>query len=258
MKGILLVGYGSKEPDAAETMRLQAGRLSEIKGCKVYTGFYRVTAPSIEEAMHQIADDGVDQLAVVPLLISDSTMTSDIIPKAIGIEGHEGKVTVDGRQISVVMSGAVGTDAGVADLFVREAEKAGAKKDTPILLIGHGSKDDKNPEAVYNAAKGIKAHGYVNLFVCFNEFCDPTVEEAFSVALRYADDLVLALPMFISDGVHIKHDIPPKIGLVEGECEGFIERDGRRIHIVRESGIGADPYFAEVISSRADQLFSRF
>ena len=256
MKGILLVAYGSKEPDAEETMRVQARKLEEIRGQKVYTGFFRVSKPSIQEAMSQIAADGVDSLAVVPLLISDSSMTSDLIPEAIGMKGRKGTVVVDSKEIKVAMCGAVGTDAGVADLLVKEIEKAGGKKDTPILLIGHGSKDDKNPEAVYEASKGVKARGYVNLTVCFNEFCHPTVEEAFDVALRYADDKVLALPMFISDGVHIKKDIPPKIGLKEFENEGDVEYKGKKIHIFRESGIGSDPYFAEVISKRVDQLFS--
>lgn len=251
-----MVAYGSKEPDAEETMRIQARKLEEIRGQKVYTGFYRVSKPSIQEAMSQIAEDGVDDLAVVPLMISDSSMTSEIIPEAIGITGRKGVSTVGSRKINVVMCGAVGTDAGVADLLVREIEKAGGKKDTPVLLIGHGSKDDKNPEAVYEASKGIKAKGYVNLSVCFNEFCHPTVEEAFDVALRYADDMILALPMFISDGVHIKKDIPPKIGLREFENEGDVEYKGKMIHVFRESGIGADPYFAEVISKRVDNLFS--
>lgn len=250
------MAYGSKEPDAEETMRTQARKLEEIRGQKVYTGFFRVSKPSIQEAMAQIAEDGVDSLAVVPLLISDSSMTSEIIPEAIGIQGHKGVAKVGSKEIKISMCGAVGTDAGVADLLVKEIEKAGGKKDTPILLIGHGSKDDKNPEAVYEASKGVKARGYVNLSVCFNEFCHPTVEEAFDVALRYADDRVLALPMFISDGVHIKKDIPPKIGLKEFENEGDVEYKGRKIHVFRESGIGADPYFAEVISKRVDKLFS--
>ncbi len=253
-----MVAYGSKEPDAEETMNAQAKKLEEIRGQKVYTGFYRVSKPSIQEAMAQIAADGIDELAVVPLLISDSSMTSDLIPEAIGISGHRGVAAVGSKKINVVMCGAVGTDAGVADLLVKEIEAAGGKSDTPILLIGHGSKDDKNPEAVYEASKGVKARGYTNLTVCFNEFCHPTVEEAFDVALRYADDMVLALPMFISDGVHIKKDIPPKIGLKEFENEGTFEYKGKKIRIFRESGIGSDPYFAEVISKRVDLLFTEF
>ena len=76
-------------------MRVQARKLEEIRGQKVYTGFFRVSKPSIQEAMSQMAADGVDSLAVVPLLISDSSMTSDLIPEAIGMKGRKGTVVVD-------------------------------------------------------------------------------------------------------------------------------------------------------------------
>lgn len=258
MKGILLVGYGSKEPDASETMAMQASRLSEIRSEKVYTAFYRVNTPSIPDAMKQIAADGVDQLAVVPMLISDSSMTSEIIPGAIGIEGHKGETIVDGKKIEVIMSGAIGTDAGVPALFCDAIKAFGGKSDTPILFIGHGSKDNKNPDTVRAAGEAVKAAGYSDVSVCFNEFNTPTVEDAFAHALENADDLILALPMFIADGVHLKKDIPPKIGIAVDTSEGYVEHNGKKIKVIRTPSIGQDNYFCKVISARVDSIMSQF
>lgn len=259
MKGILLVGYGSREPDAAETMAMQADNLSKIRPEKVYTAFYRVNTPSIPDAMKQIASDGVDELAVVPLLISDSSMTSEIIPGAIGIEGNKGEVEVDGKKVRVVMSGAIGTDDGVPALFCDMIEKYGGKSDTPILFVGHGSKDNKNPDTVRAAGEAIMKAGYSDVTVCFNEFNTPTVEEAFAHALGNSKDgLILALPMFIADGVHLKKDIPPKIGIAVDTSEGVVEHDGVEVKVIRTPSIGQADYFCKVISTRVDSIFKQF
>ena len=157
--------------------------------------------------------------------------------------------------IKLRVTGAVGTDPGIVDIFVENIKKNNGLKSTPILVIGHGAKDLKNTTVVTDMAKSLSGLGYENVTACFNEFNDPTVEDAFAAALKKANDLIIALPMFIAGGVHVTRDIPPKIGIAEHGTVGCVDRDGKKIMVVLTPCIGRDPYLSNVIAARVDKLF---
>jgi sirohydrochlorin cobaltochelatase len=255
MKGILLIGYGSNEPDAEDAMKMQAGRLKDSRTYPTYWTFTRVNKPTPQEALSKMAADGIDDAVVVPLIISDSMVSTQKIPELLGTTYPEGKVTVDGKEIRLRFASAVGTDPNIIEIFYENIRKNNGKKTTPILVIGHGSKDLKNTKTVADIADKLRSSGYTNVTACFNEFNDPTVEDAFADALSKADDLVLALPMFIAGGVHITRDVPPKIGLPERGTVGCVDRDGKKIMVVLAPCIGHDPILREAILSRVESIF---
>ena len=255
MKGILLIGYGSNEPDAEDAMKMQAGRLKDSRTYPTYWAFTRVNTPTPKDALAKMAADGIDDAAVVPLIISDSMVSTQKIPELLGTTYPEGTVSVDGKDIRLRFSSAVGTDPGIINIFLENIKKNNGKKTTPILVIGHGSKDLKNTKTVTDIADKLRGNGYTNVTACFNEFNEPTVEAAFSDALSKADDLVLALPMFIAGGVHITRDIPPKIGLPERGTVGCVDNDGKKIMVVLAHCIGHDPILRDAILSRVDSIF---
>ncbi len=255
MKGILLVGYGSNEPEAEFSMKLQAGRVTDYGSYPTYWAFTRVNRPSVEDALANMAADGIDEAAVVPLIISDGMATTKMIPDMLGITYPEGDVTVDGKKIHLSMTSAVGTDPGIVDIFVENIKKNNGKKTTPLLVIGHGSKDLKNPELVSGIADRLRNLGYKNVTACFNEFNTPAVEDAFTAALDKADDLILALPIFMSGGVHVTRDIPPKLGMAEKQNVGCVDHNGKKIMVLLTPCIGSDPYLRDVIIARVKKLF---
>ena len=257
MKGIVIIGYGSNEPDSAEVVRMQAGRIKDTRTYPVYWAYTRVNSPSVDETLSQMAEDGIDEAVVIPLVISEGMVTTKMIPDLLGITYPEGEVTVDGHKIRLRMARAVGTDPRIAEYIAEAVEKNNAKKDTPILVIGHGSKDMKNPEIVSALAESLKKAGYSDVTACFNEFNDPTVEDAFASALSKADDLVIAVPFFIAGGVHVTRDIPPKIGLPERGTVGCVDHDGKKIMVVLTQPIGLYPCLRNIIIDRADEILGK-
>ena len=255
MKGILLVGYGSNEPDAENSMKLQAGRLQDSHTYPTYWAFTRVNTPTPKEALAKMAEDGIDEAVVVPLIISDSMITTQKIPELLGTTYPEGTVDVNGKEIKLTFSSAVGTDPGVVNIFLENIKKNNGKKTTPLLVIGHGSKDLKNTATVSAVADMLREKGYRNVTACFNEFNDPTVEDAFAKALDEAEDLVLALPMFIAGGVHITRDIPPKLGMEERGTLGCVDHNGKKIMVVLTPCIGNDPFLRNAILDRVNTIF---
>ena len=253
MKAIFIIGYGSNEPDAQNIMKLQVGKLTEDRTYPVYYAFTRVNSPSVPEALAKMAEDGVDEAAVVPLIVSDSSVSTEAIPGMLRITYPEGTAEVNGKKIRLIMTPAVGTSPGVVDIFLRDIANNCGKLSTPLMVVGHGSKDERNPAAVRKVAEALQNKGYEHVFVCFNEFSEPTVEEAFSKALDLADDLIIALPMFMAGGVHITRDIPPKIGIAEREKVGCVDHNGKKVMVVLAPCIGHDPMFADVILSRANE-----
>ena len=155
MKAIFIIGYGSNEPDAQNVMKLQVDKLTQGRTYPVYYAFTRVNSPSVPEALGKMADDGVDEAAVVPLIVSDSMVSTEAIPGMLGITYPEGTVDVNGRKIRLIMTPAVGTSPGVVDIFLRDIAENNGKKSTPVMVVGHGSKDSRNPAAVRAVAEAL-------------------------------------------------------------------------------------------------------
>lgn len=258
MKAIMVIGYGSSMPYAADTVRKQAERLAARRGERVYTAFHRADEPLIADAMRKAAEDGVDELLVIPYFIADGTITKEYLPREIGLEGYgDGVAEVEGRRISVRFGRAVGSDPGVADVVLRTIEANGGDAEkTGILIVGHGSEDRSNSEAVESVATAVASKGY-KVFVGYNEFCGPTIEESFHKALEVSEDRVIVVPMFIACGLHLKEEIPQKIGLRKNSRGGIIHRNGKAVEIRYASAVGEDPYMADVMAAEAERVFGR-
>ncbi len=256
MKAIMVIGYGSSIPGADDVIREQAERFGSGRKEKVYTAFHRADTPLIKDAMKQAAEDGVDDLLVIPYFISDGIITKEYLPREIGLKEYgDGTADVDGKRIRVRFGKAIGSDPGVADVVVKRIkENGGDREGTAVLIVGHGSKDRSNSEAVEAVAKAAEAKGY-RTFVGYNEFCGPTIEESFHKALETATERVIVVPMFISCGIHLKEEIPEKIGLKKNSRGSVVHRNGHAVEIRYPPAVGEDPYMTDVMAAQAKAVF---
>jgi sirohydrochlorin ferrochelatase len=119
MKGILIIGHGSKLDHNKNVMRLQADRLREKGHGKVYIGFNEISAPLIEEALTEMLDDGVTDVYAMPLFIASGVhITEDIRGKLNLPEGSDdAEVEIDGRKVRVRYGRPVGDDPRIADIL---------------------------------------------------------------------------------------------------------------------------------------------
>jgi len=91
----------------------------------------------------------------------------------------------------------------------------------------------------------------------YNEFNDPPIEEVFPRMLALADDKVIIIPMFIACGLHLKIEIPEKLGLKGNIKGGIVKREGKTIEVRYAPAVGEDEYLAEVLAKKAAEVFDR-
>ena len=126
-KGLLLVGHGSKLPynkDLVEnTASIIAARYPQYI---VRSGFMNMDSPSIEEALSSFRGEAIDALVVVPLFLAKGVHILKDIPAVIGLgEGKtRGDFSLNGRTIPLLYADPIGSDPLLAELMVKNAEKA--------------------------------------------------------------------------------------------------------------------------------------
>jgi sirohydrochlorin cobalto/nickelchelatase len=127
-----------------------------------------------------------------------------------------------------------------------------------LLLIGHGSRLNYNKELVTATAEliGEKTDEYL-LRSCFMENSSPNVVEGLDFMKKEDLDLLVVVPLFLSKGVHVLHDIPELLGLKTGERRGsFTLENGKEIPLVYADPIGKDPLLADIMLTNAKAAIS--
>lgn len=124
-----------------------------------------------------------------------------------------------------------------------------------ILAIGHGSRLPYNNQVVTEIANIIaKKHPEYIVKAGFMELSTPTVEEAL---LNFKDtdvDKIVAVPVFLAAGVHIKSDIPKILKLDHETNEGKIIMNGKEVKILYGKPLGSDELIADLIFKRVQEV----
>jgi len=156
-KGILIVGYGTRTGNLIDVLEKQAARLRARGRENVYVCYFRVSHPTIQEALAKMADDGVDTVLAVPYYIAEGRLTYELIPEKMGIpKCASGVADINGKKVRIFMSHAFGRTHILTHILCDRIAEAGGSKDSGILVIGHGSRDivDSNREIIkLNAAR---------------------------------------------------------------------------------------------------------
>jgi len=123
-----------------------------------------------------------------------------------------------------------------------------------ILIIGHGSRLSYNKDMIELNAQRLRERGFRNVYVGFNEMSDPPIEDAVKKMAADGIDVIYALPLFISSGLHLTKDVPEKLGIPENSSGGTIKVNGRTVTVKYTTAIGDDPKIAEILADKIAKL----
>ncbi|MDK2794893.1 MAG: sirohydrochlorin cobalto/nickelchelatase [Archaeoglobaceae archaeon] len=127
-------------------------------------------------------------------------------------------------------------------------------KDAVALLIGHGSKLDIQKKMIERLAESVKSRKiFAEVFYAFMNVNKPTIRDAMTDIVRKGYRKVIAIPVFLSEGVHTTEDIPKELGLKNGQREGVVEFDGVEVKILYARTIGYDDRIAEILVERGKE-----
>jgi sirohydrochlorin cobaltochelatase len=126
-KGMLLVGHGSTMPYNQELVEKTAAMIqAKSSDYIVKCGFMNMNKPTIKESMEAFKKESIDALVVVPLFLAKGVHIEKDIPGEIGLpEGvKKGSFQLNGKSIPLVYADPIGSDPLLADLMVKNANKA--------------------------------------------------------------------------------------------------------------------------------------
>lgn len=214
MDAILLVAHGSEHGN--EGLERLASRVGRIAGVPTAVSFKRFGSPKPLAALSSLADEGAEDVTVVPLFLSEGRYAASV-PRNLEIR-EDDTADVSGRTVGVRITGILGSCPGLAECATDEVLRiAGTADGTGIVIISHGGGGGP-------IRKGLQAAGFAVSTACDAESAMQAAEH-----LRSAGSgIVVALPLRMSSGAPVR-DLPstPPVGDWNGLPELIAEISAR-------------------------------
>ena len=200
MATVILVGHGSScDSGAGAPVRAHAARLrAEGAFRRVQPAFWK-EAPHVGDVLAATTDEDV---AIVPMFMSDGYFASQVLPRALGLHGP---VTRRGAQ-RIHYTAPVGTHPRVPRLVERRALGAGAGPTSAVVIVGHGTERHAlSDDSTWAAVRVLRNSGRFG--VVAGAFLEEEPRIARTLEQLEAQDIVV-VPFFLAEGDHTLTDIP--------------------------------------------------
>ena len=244
MKTLLLVAHGStSEPRALRSARAQAERIRRSGAFdSVETAFLK-GGPDAGDVLQVQSGD---EVVVVPLLTSEGYFAETVVPREV-----TGAIP-DGSTVNYAPP--IGTNPLLAEVIRRRVRNAiGDRRNSVALaLVGHGSeRTPKSGASVRaHAARLRKEEQFESVRAVFTDE-EPYVQ---TVVDRVDAAEILAVPVFMARGTHVREDIPRRLGL-RNATEQSTTIDGRTVRYT--DPVGTDPLVAWIAVQSARRTVDR-
>ena len=256
--GILLIGYGTRKGNLEDVLKSQAARIGDATDCDVGIAYFRVSSPTISEAIEKMVNDGVERIIAVPYFVADGTLTHELIPQKMGLgpNVYIGEREISGKKVLLYLTKSFNFSTIVTDIICDKIKNAGGNKDSGILILGHGSRDPTlmNRTVVERNAQRLIARGYNHTEFAFNEFCTPTIRESIDRLVDEGVKDIICIPLFIAMGLHLGDEIPEQIGIPPYSDGGEITVKGKKITVKYTRPLEDDPRLTDLVLSRANDF----
>ena len=271
---LILLGHGtSLNAESSAPVYQHAAELRKQKRfARVREGFWK-QAPKVTEVLNEevgLVEPGprISRIFLAPLFISEGYFSEQVIPEGLGFRRAQGLLTR--RQVrgdrTLFYCRPVGThDSMTAVLLARARDvmqkfpfpRAPYPKNTTLFIAGHGTEHDENSRAAIE--KEVKRIRTMQIYAEVHAvYLDekPNIPELYNLAQTKN---VVVVPFFISDGLHVREDIPVLLGepqrtvqarLAQGQptWRNPSEKHGKLVWY--SASVGTDPSIANVILER--------
>jgi sirohydrochlorin cobaltochelatase len=266
---LLIAAHGSTvNPDSsAPTLEHAAEIRHRYIFADVECAFWK-EEPSLRDALFLFDPESIREVYVVPNFISEGYFTQTVVPRELELDGRMTKRS--NGQIWRYCEPA-GNHPLMTELLLkraREVAPGAVPRETSLLIVAHGTDLNENSAvAAKREAEKIRALGkYAAVLNVYMEEA-PLVSDWRKLT---ETPNVVAVPFFISDGLHSYEDIPRLLGMVvaagvdraqpgstpPATARGEIFRsipykiDNRSLFYA--PSIGTDPGFADIIIEQAN------
>lgn len=216
--GLLIVAHGSTvNPDSSAPTFAHAAEIRRRNlFARVEWTFWK-EEPSLRDALFLFDPESIREVLVVPNFISEGYFTQTVVPRELELNG---RITKRSNEQVWRYCEPVGNHPLMTELLLKRARDVApyvAPAETSLLIVAHGTDLNENSAvAAKREAEKIRARGeYAAVLNMYME--EPPLVSDWRKLTGTPN--VVAVPFFISDGLHSYEDIPLLLGIVDGRPE---------------------------------------
>ena len=224
---LILFGHGTQlNTDSSVPVYQHAAELrKQHLFARVREGFWKQDpqlTTVLEEELGLVELGGPSSgIFLAPLFISEGYFSENVIPEALGFRREQGLLSRHQKHAShdLFYCKPVGTHESMTGVLLARARdvvqkfpfpRAPRSKDVTLFIAGHGTEQDQNSRAaIERQAELIRAMNiYADVQAVYLDE-EPHIPELYALSKTKN---VVVVPFFISDGLHVREDIPVLLG----------------------------------------------
>jgi sirohydrochlorin cobaltochelatase len=259
---LVVVGHGS-------TRNVESGapvfqHAASLRGRGLFASVHEAFWKQEPDVKQVLAGLNAPRIFIAPLFISEGYFSSQVIPRELGFPEGESRLKSRGSEVFYCQS--VGMHPGMTEVLLARARevvrqfpfpRAPRTQDTTLFVAGHGTAQHENSrQAVEHQVEQVRARNdYAAVHALFLEE-EPRIGDCYRLAQTRH---LVVVPLFVSDGMHTREDIPVLLGepehvvrqrLAAGQpaWRNPTEKNGKLLWYA--SAVGTVPELADVILER--------
>ncbi|WPV65219.1 sirohydrochlorin chelatase [Chitinophaga sp. LS1] len=203
MKGILICGHGSRDPEGVRGFKELVALLKErYPDYMVDYGFLEFSHPVYAAAVERMYLAGVREILAIPAILFAGAHAKNDIPYEMNTlqSQYEGLTIRLGRHIGITPS-----ILKLAQKLIREAGGTGDLSDTCLLVVGRGTSDpDANADVAKMTRMLWEGMGFGFATTAYIGVTKPLLQEALPLVNLLPYKRIIAVPVFLFTGVLLK------------------------------------------------------
>lgn len=235
---LLVIGHGTRESQGVEQFHRVVEQLrAALAPRRVAPAFLELCAPSIPEAIAELAGAGVTRVTAAPLLLFAAGHAQHDIP-AILAAAHVAHPQIEFRQASCLECHPAIVE--LSALRFREALESSeaplatgataesAARDTLLLFVGRGSRESAANAEMYRFARlrfEKTPVGWVE--ICFTALTEPSLDRGLGIAAALPFARIVVQPHLLFDGELLRR--------IQGRVEAVGRADPKRTWVVTQT-----------------------
>jgi sirohydrochlorin cobaltochelatase len=233
---LLLVGHGSRSTAGQEEMRRLTNLVREARpGDDVRLGFLELSEPPASRVIAEMLADGIDELAVVPLMLHAAGHSKSDVPAVV----LEARATHPKARIAYARP--FGVDAALLHLAHKRLADAGALG-LPLAVLARGTSDpDANAEATKAGRLLAEMSGTELVMSGFSGVTWPSVPDSLHQLRHLGADRIAAFAWYMATGVLLDR--------MKEDFAHFTAETG--VEVIDAGHFGAGPELAQLVLDRA-------
>jgi sirohydrochlorin cobaltochelatase len=237
MTVLLGVAHGSKDPASQAVVEELLRRTAALRpGLRTEAAYVDNASPSIRRALADLAADGVDDVVVLPVLLTPASHSKTDVAASVqtGRLAHPRMRLRYGRPL--------GPHPVLVDVLARRLAEAGADPEDPVVVVAGGALDPAaNADVAHTARLLFEGRAFPSVDIAFASTARPSVPEALGRLRAQGATRVSVARYFLGPG------FLPR--LVERQARSV---DG--LEVVVSASLGASDGLAGLLAGRFDEV----